>query len=437
MTTTRMLIAGGILVGAAAFLAPVAAQIADSPDEEVAGIPVNYTEAHVGRYTLPDPLTMADGRPVRDARTWREERRPEILRLVESNEYGKAPGRPADLAFDVFDTGTPAFGGRAVRKQVTIYFTTDHGDHYLDLLVYLPAQAAGPVPVLLQVGWGPNNLVVDDEGVKVGRAWNGRTKTRTPATDGRVVGGPLSVLPLVERGYGIATFNYSDVDPDSLDSLAHGIRAEYLADGEHEPAADEWGSISAWAWGISRVVDYFETDAQVDATRVAITGASRLGKTVLWAGARDERIAAVIASVSGEGGAALSRRNYGERVAHLVAPTRYPYQFARNYASWAGRMTEAPFDAHFVVALMAPRPLLLQTGYTDKWSDPYGEFLAARAATPVYELLGEKGIEEPTQPRLGEPMMNTLGYLMHDGGHGVLPADWPVFIDFLDQHLAK
>jgi hypothetical protein len=413
----------------------VAAQIADSPDEAVAGIPVNYTESKVGPYTLPDPLTLANGEKVRDARTWRERRRPEILRALEEHQFGRAPGRPAEMTFDRFDAGTPAFGGRALRKQVTIYFTKDRSDNYVDLLVYLPAKSSGPVPLLLQVGWGPNNLASDDQGVKVGRAWNARTKTRTPSTEGRRIGGALNVQQLVDRGYGVASFNYNDIDPDSLDSLAHGIRARYLEGGASEPAADEWGSIAAWGWGISRIIDYLETDPQVDARRIAVTGASRLGKTVLWAGARDERIALVIASVSGEGGAALSRRNYGETVAHLVAPTRYPYQFARNYARWADRMREAPFDAHFIIALIAPRPLLLQTGYTDKWSDPYGEFLAAGAPTPVYDLLGKKGIEGASQPRLREPTMNTLGYLMHDGGHGVLPADWPVFLDFMDRHL--
>jgi hypothetical protein len=186
---------------------------------------------------------------------------------------------------------------------------------------------------------------------------------------------------------------------------------------------------------MSRAIDYFETDPQVDAKRIAITGASRLGKTVLWAGARDERVACVIASISGEGGAALSRRNYGETVAHLVAPTRYAYQFAANYAQWAGRANEAPFDSHFVLALIAPRPLLLQTGNTDKWSDPYGEFLAAKAATPVYTLLGAKGIEEYSQPPPGKPLMTTLGYLIHDGGHTVTPSDWSVFLDFLEKYL--
>lgn len=411
------------------------AQIIDTPDDEVAGIPVNYTEARVGHYTVPDPLILANGERVSDVRTWRERRRPELLALLETQQFGRAPGRPPDLHFDVFDSGTSAFGGRALRKQVTIYFTRSRSEHFVDVLIYLPANAEGPVPLMLQAAWNPNHLVVDDEGVKVGRRWNAQAQRREPATEGGRFLIPLNVMQFVERGYGVATFHYNDIEPDALDSVSGSIRAAYLEPGASTPATDEWGAISAWAWGIRRIVDYFETDADIDSGRIAITGISRLGKTVLWAGAQDERIALVIASVSGEGGAALSRREYGETVAHLVAPTRFPYWFAGNYADWAGRMKEAPFDSHFILSLIAPRPLLLQTGSTDRWSDPYGEFLAAKAATPVYELLGVRGIEAGSQPPVGEPMMNTLGFLMHDGGHGVVDSDWEVFLDFMDQHL--
>ncbi|HVS51059.1 MAG TPA: acetylxylan esterase [Opitutaceae bacterium] len=427
------------LLAAALLTALVArAQITDTADGVVAGIPVNYTEAKTGSYTLPDVLTCADGTKVADAQAWSAKRRPEILKLIEENEYGRAPGRPEKMSFDVFDQGTPAFDGKALRKQVTIYFGADKSDNYLDLLVYLPAEAKGPVPVLLNFGWVANNLAVADPGVKVGRSWNPSQKKRVPATPapgGRGFGRVTNIPQVLARGYGFAVFNYSDVDPDALNALDQGVRRLYLKPGATACAPDEWGSIAAWAWAASRVLDYFETDPQVDAKRVAVTGASRLGKTALWTGARDPRFACVIASVSGEGGAALSRRDYGETVAHLVEKTRFPYQFAINYAQWANRANEAPFDAHFVIALLAPRPLLLQTGSTDKWSDPYGEFLAAKAATPVYHLFGEKGIEEYSLPPAGQPMMNDLGYLMHEGPHGVQPADWPVFLDFLDQHL--
>ncbi len=408
------------------------AQIADSPDESVAGIAVNYTEAKVGPYTLPDVLKLADGQPVRDAATWFEKRRPQIVRLFEENQYGRSPGRPADMSFDVFDKAGRAFGGKAIRRQVTIYFSRDKAGPQTDLLIYLPAGASKPVPLLLSLGFAGNNTMVNDPNVKVGTFWDRRQNRRVPATRGF---GFMDVMPLLEKGFGFATFNYSDVDPDAPGAVAYGVRKLYLREGQTEPASEEWGSIAAWAWGMSRAMDYFETDEDVDAKRVAITGVSRLGKTVLWAGAHDTRIAMVIASCSGEGGAALSRRNYGETIAHLAAPTRYAYQFCANYGKWADKVAEFPVDAHMLIALIAPRPVLLQTGNTDKWSDPYGEFLAAVAAGPVYELLGKQGLGTDKMPAAGEPILHTIGYFMHDGGHGPSPADWPVFMQFMQMHL--
>ena len=408
------------------------AQIADSADGSVAGIPVNYTEAKIGPYALPDVLKLADGQAVQDAATWFEKRRPEIVRLFEENEYGRSPGRPADMSFDVFDKATPVFDGKAVRRQVTIYFSKDKAGPQMDVLIYLPAGAGKPVPLLLNLGFAGNNTMVNDPNVKVGTMWDRKQNRRVPATRGF---GGLPVLPVLEKGFGIATFNYSDVDPDALGAVAYGVRGLYLKEGQTEPGPDEWGSIAAWAWGMSRAIDYFETDKDVDARRVAIMGVSRLGKTALWAGAHDTRIAMVIASCSGEGGAALSRRNYGETIKHLVAPTRYPYQFCANYGKWADKVDEFPVDAHMLVAMIAPRPVLLQTGYTDKWSDPYGEFLAAVAAGPVYQLLGKQGLDTDKMPAAGEPILHTIGFYMHAGGHGSLPADWPVFLKFMQMHL--
>ena len=408
------------------------AQIADSPDDSVANIPVNYTEAKVGEYTLPDLLTLADGEPVRDAATWYAKRRPKIVKLFEENQYGRSPGRPADMTFDVFDQATPAFEGKATRRQVTIYFSKDKDGPQMDLLIYLPPGADKPVPLLLNLGFSANNTAVKDPGVKVGTFWDRRQNKRVPATRGF---GYLNVVPVVEKGFGIATFNYSDVDPDAPGAVAHGVRKLHLREGQTEPAPDEWGSIAAWAWGLSRAVDYFETDEDVDARRIAIMGVSRLGKTVLWAGAQDTRIAMVIASCSGEGGAALSRRSYGETIGHLTAPTRYPYQFCANYGKWADNVDAFPVDAHMLIALIAPRPVLLQTGNTDKWSDPYGEFLAAVAAEPVYELLGQQGLGTDQMPAAEEPILHTIGYFMHDGGHGPRPTDFPVFLKFMQMHL--
>ena len=406
-----------------------------APRTEVAGIPVNYDEAKVGTYTLPDPLTMANGKPVRDAKTWTQKRRPEIVRLFEENQYGRSPARPAGMSFDLFDKGTPAFDGKALRRQVTIYFSSNKTGPKMDLLVYLPANATKPVPLLLNLSFTANSNAVNDPGIKPGEIWN-REKQRVPAPkDGRF--GSLKVLPFLEAGFGVATFYYGDVDPDFLGGVPHGVRAMYLKPGQTEPAPNEWGAIGAWAWGASRALDYLETDKGVDAKRVAITGISRLGKTVMWAGAHDTRFAMVIASCSGEGGAAISRRNYGETIKHLTEATRYPYQFAANYGKYGDRVNEFPVDANLLVALIAPRPVLLQTGDTDFWSDPKGEFLAAVAAEPVFKLFGKEALRTTQMPAAGQTIFHTLGYVMHAGGHGTIPSDWDLFLKFMQMHLPQ
>lgn len=418
----------------AACARPVPAQNPPAkPPAEVAGIPVNYDEAKTGTYTLPDPLVLSNGKRVTTARQWMEQRRPEIVRLFEVNQYGSAPAKPAHIAYDLIDKGTAAFDGKATRKQVSIDFSGGKSGPKADVVLYLPAQRSGPVPVLLTINFSPNAGMFDDPGVRLGEMWN-REKQRVPAVRGRGLG-RIPVTDLLAAGFGVAGIYYGDIDPDFEGGLPHGVRALYLKPGETKPAPDEWGAIAAWGWGISRVIDYLETDRDVDAKRIAIFGISRLGKTVMWAGARDTRIAAVIASCSGEGGAALSRRNYGETIAHLTAPSRYPYQFAANYAKWAAHPEQSPVDANLLVALVAPRPLLLQTGDQDFWSDPKGEFLAAQAAGPVYRLLGKQGLETKDMPEAGQAIFHTLSYFMHAGGHGAMPGDWPRFIEFLRMHL--
>ena len=404
----------------------IAQQPKTDPPKVVAGIPVNYDESLVGNYKLPDPLVMSNGKAVRDAKTWTTKRRAEIVKLFEENQYGRSPGRPAAMSFDVFDKGTAAFDGKALRKQVTVYFSADKAGPKMDLLVYLPAGATKPVPLLLNLSFSANSSVVDDPGVKPGEIW-GRDKKKVPASSGRSFG-KLNVVPFLEKGIGVATVYYGDIDPDFDGGVPLGVRSLYP-----KPAPDEWGSISAWAWGVSRAIDYFETDNGVDAKRVAILGVSRLGKTVMWAGAHDERIAMVIASCSGEGGAAISRRNYGETVKHLAV--RYGYQFAGNYANFGDDVSKMPVDANMLVALIAPRPVLLQTGTTDFWSDPKGEFLAAVAAGPVFMLLGKQGLDTDKMPAPDESILHTIGYHEHAGGHGTVPGDYEVFRKFMEMHL--
>lgn len=409
------------------------AQTDKPPATVVAGIPVNYDETLAGNYTLPDPQVLANGKAVRDARTWNEKRRPEILRLFEQNQYGRSPGRPPGMSFDVFDKGTPAFDGKAIRRQVTIHFSADKTGPKMGLLLYLPAGASKPVPLLMNLSFSANSSTVNDPELRVGEVW-GKDKKKVPATQGRSFG-TINVMRLLDAGFGFATIYYGDIDPDFAGGLPYGARSLYLEPGQAEPAPDEWGSIAAWAWGLSRCMDYLETDSGVDPKRVAILGVSRLGKTVLWAGAHDTRFAMVIASCSGEGGAALSRRNYGETIAHLTAPSRYSYQFCANYGKFANHVDRFPVDAHMLVALIAPRPVLLQTGDKDLWSDPKGEFLAAVAAGPVYRLLGKQGLDTDQMPPAGTPIMHTIGYYMHAGGHGTIPSDWDQFLAFMKMHL--
>ena len=415
-----------------------AAVVSAQDRDVIAGIPVNYDESKVGDYKLglPDPLTFNNGKPVKNARQWKK-RRAEIVKLFEENQYGKWPAKKPALRYDVQqDLG---FDGTAVRKQITLYFSPDNDGPRVDVLLYLPKDAVGPTPILLNLSFSQNNMVVGDPGVKPGHRWDPRTKTfvEVPAMQmpgGMRFGMDATIKKYLQEGFGFATLCYTDITPDFEDNDELGLRGLYHTPGT--PRADnDWGSISAWALGVSRLMDYFEKDPDVDATRVAITGCSRLGKTTIWTGAIEPRIKVVMPSCSGEGGAAMSRRNYGETVAHLAEKTRFPYQFCPKYGYWGSRVHEMPVDAHMLVALIAPRPLLLQTGSTDNWSDPKGEWLSLIEARKVYQLLGQDVPASDEMPAADQPIYSTLGYVMHDGGHGVMPQDWTYYLEFMKRHL--
>ncbi|MEO6232537.1 MAG: hypothetical protein ABJB11_12070 [Ferruginibacter sp.] len=399
-----------------------------------AGFPVNFDEDSVGNYTLPDLLTLTNGQKVSSAKIWNEERRPELLKLVESIQYGKMAAAPKTLRYHVFEESKITMNGKAVREQVTIYFTKDTTGHKMNLLIYLPISTK-PVPLLLNISFVANNQSVDDPAVKMGRMWTKEGEHLRADKPGRF--GKMNVEQFIDAGIGFATVYYGDIEPDFKAGVKYGIRSQYLKPGQTKPADDEWGAISAWAWGLSRAMDYFEKDKQIDSKRIAVQGASRLGKTVLWTGINDTRFKMVIASISGEGAAAIARRDYGENIKHITDTSRYYYQFAPNYHSYSTHVNDMPIDANVLVALMAPRPLLLQTGNTDYWSDPKGEFLAAIAAEPVYNLFGKKGPGTTTWPEAGDTslLMNDLGYYMHNGGHSVLPGDWTLFIQYMKKYL--
>ena len=397
----------------------------------------NYDEAKVGTYTLPDPLVMQDGQRVTTAQQWAQQRRPEIIRLFEENQYGRCPPKPDDLRFDVFDNDPTALDGKAIRKQITVFFNGKPDSPQMHVLMYLPPSAATrPVPVFLCLSFTSVFQITADPGVKITTVWDTKKKATSQPSElmrGRSAKGwPIETV--LSRGYGIAFVYYCDIEPDFAGGLPLGVRALYLKPGETDVGPDEWGAVAAWGWGLSRAQDYLETDRQVDSAHTIIMGHSRLGKTVMWAGARDTRFAMTVASCSGEGGAALSRRDYGETVADLNK--KFPYQFARNYQKYGEHVDQLPVDSHMLVALMAPRPLYLNTGSEDRWSDPRGEFLAAVAGSPVYELLGKKGIGATEMPPLDTPLLDgDVGYQCHTGKHEVLASDWDRFLDFADRHL--
>jgi len=408
-------------------------QIIDSPSDTIAGIPVNYTEAKVGSYMLPDPLKCLDGQIVKDQQSWFNKRRKEIVNLFEQNQFGVTPTDKIGISYNVFERESSAFDNTAERTQVTLNLSGNQKEKKIDLVYYLPKNITKPVPVLIYISFGANSQVIDDPQIKEGFIWN-REKQRVRAGRKGMFEN-INVRSVLESGFGFANVCYGDIEPDFADGYKYGVRSLFKENEDKAiNKADSWGSIAVWSWGLSRILDYFETDDKIDAKSIVIMGVSRLGKTVLWAGALDERFAAVIPVCSGESGAALSRRNYGETIAHIASPVRYHYWFAPKYQEYGKVVNSLPVDGHMLISLLAPRPLLLITGNTDKWSDPYGEYLAAKAAEPVYKLLNKKGLETENMPIPGTPILNDIGFYMHDGGHGMAKEDWKIIFDFLKKH---
>ena len=397
--------------------------------------PANFEESLVPAYTLPDPLLMSDGSAVRTARQWTRRRRPELLKLFETEMFGRAPGRPKELWFEPLYRDEAALGGKAVRKEVKVHFDRS-GRHYLKLLVYTPAGVKGPVPTFLGVNFLGNWGICDDPGILMPTPEEMKAYGRVENLErGKSVRRwPLEMI--LSAGYGVATFYRGDVDPDYDDVFENGVHPLFFRPGQDYPDPDEWGSISAWAWGLRRAMDYLETDPDVDSKRVAVFGHSRLGKTSLWAGAQDERFALVISNCSGNCGAALSRRHYGETV--LKVNRHRPQWFCDNFLKYNDNEDALPFDQHELIALCAPRPVYVASATEDRYADPLGEFLAIKEATPVYKLFGLTGLEGVGMPgpdtHAGD---GALGYHVRTGGHDILAFDWQQYILFADRWLKR
>jgi len=402
---------------------------------------VIYDEAKVPQYSLPDPLVLISGERVRDATTWTNRRRPEILELYRTEVYGRSPEKPARLAVTVDSVERQALEGRAIRKQVTSALADGPDAPKMRILIYLPAGAKKPAPLFLALSFTGNQTVSADPGIALGDRWvrdpaapNEMVMVRQRAPEStRGASAPQWQLDqILRRGYGLATIFYGDIEPDFVGGMKHGVRPRYFKPGQTEPAPGEWGAIAAWAWGLSRAMDYIETDHDIDATRVAVMGHSRLGKAALWAGAQDTRFSLVISNESGEGGAAIARRLYGERTRDLN--TRFPHWFDDHFKKYSEHEDRMPFDSHMLLALIAPRALYVASAEEDRWSDPHGEFLGAVHAGPVYELFGKKGIGTEKMPELHQPVGNAVMYHIRAGKHDVTAYDWEQYLKFADRH---
>ncbi|MEZ6032903.1 MAG: acetylxylan esterase [Planctomycetaceae bacterium] len=400
----------------------------------------NYDEAKVPPYTLPELLKCEDGTLVDSPEVWNTKRRPEILRLFEEHVFGTLPAGKIPLRTKIRSSVPDALEGRALRREVTVYFSDDDHGPQMDLLIYTPAGAREPVPAFMGYNFNGNHMLEKDPRIHLTESWvlNRKElgiedhKARESSRGGSA--SRWSVPEIVSRGYGLITIYYGDVDPDIDDGFKNGIHALFEK-GDAPRAANAGGSISAWAWGLSRALDVLESDSTIDAKKVAVFGHSRLGKTSLWTGATDQRFAMVIANESGCGGAALDKRIFGETV-HRIN-TAFPHWFCINHRKYNNNEAEMPVDNHMLIALSAPRPVYVASAEEDRWADPYGEYLSLYHAGPAFQLFGKTVLESDRMPAVNTPVHADVGYHIRTGAHDVTEYDWQQYLKFADAHLGN
>jgi len=387
----------------------------------------NVDESKVPPYTLPDPLVMSNGKKVKNAKEWITIQRPYIYHLFEENVYGRYPTQPVDIHFKVRESSNNALNGTATRKQVRIYLHPTDTTVFTDVLIYLPNSKKTPSPIFLCLNFRGNEAVNKDPAILPSQ--HEPQVNAKPLDSIRGTDPYWQIEDAIKRGYGVATAFYGDMEPDNKDGWETGIRTTLKDVLKIQP--EEWGALGAWAWGMSRIMDYLQQDPSIDSKRVALMGHSRLGKASLWAGASDTRFAIVISNESGEGGATLSKRWFGETVKRIN--DQFPWWFVAAYKKYNDNTASLPLDQHMLLALIAPRPLYVASAEGDQWSDPKGEFLSAVNASKVYALFGKKGLGTDIMPPVNHPVGNTIRYHIRTGKHAVTSYDWQQYLAFADM----
>lgn len=368
----------------------------------------NYDESKVPDFTLPNPLITAAGMEVLTPQDWNNVRRLELLDLFRDQVYGRRPQTEYSVKYEQTSENTKALGGAATGREMKAVISIGDRTFSFPFVVFVPNHVTTPVPAVVHIN---NRYFVPLEKA---------SEEHDPF---------WPVKSIIQRGYATASFHTSDVDPDKKDGYADGVRS-FFADGK-PPADNAWRSLSAWGWGASRVLDYLETVDGIDSTQVAVSGHSRGGKTSLWAACEDERFAIAYSNNSGCGGAALSRRAYGETVARITSS--FPHWFCKPFWKYAGREAELPVDQHEVIALIAPRGVYVASADEDLWADPAGEYASIVASAPVFRLFTKQSIDQKEMPSLGsQRMVGQTGYHIRAGGHGLGDDDWNWFLNFAD-----
>ena len=392
-------------------------------------------ESKVPKYILPELLKSDSGKKIQNPIEWERIRRPEILEHFASQMYGRIPGTLPSPEVRTLEESTLAIEGKAIRKQVQLAFKNGADSICMNILIYTPNKKL-KAPVFLGYNFAGNYLLHKDPFILIdGKKESELTGDSYKKFNVKKRGERTSrwaIEKIIESGYGLVTLNYNDVDRDKND-FSDGIHSLLYKSDQIKPEDDQWGSISAWAWGMSRVMDYLEKETLIDEKKVILFGHSRLGKTSLWAGALDQRFSMVISNNSGCGGAALSRRRFGEKVSDITK--NWSHWFAKNFQKYSENESSLPIDQHMLISLIAPRPVYVASASKDSWADPRGEFISAKQASKVYKLYGMQGIELYDYPKVNTPIHQSIGYHLRDGKHDVTNYDWIQYIKFANMHI--